>query len=111
MNMNENKIESKQEKIPTREEVLEIISHFAENPILARELFDKDGLYLLEVKIENEIPGEFTEYEYTRKGKFPNSQDSSSTSIFVTFYKDEEAISGHNVADYDSEKGEWVEIK
>jgi hypothetical protein len=106
--MNENQIEKNNEKIPTEKEVLEVISHFVENSTFVRKLSDNQGLYLLEVKIEGEKLGEFIEYQYIRKGKFPNRNESLATTIFVTYYEDEMPISGYNIANYKSESDEWL---
>ena len=107
----ENSFEKGPEKIPTKAEVMEVISRFAENTILTRELSDEQGLYLLEVKIEGENPSEITQYEYVRKGRFPDGNQSSGTVIHVVYYQNEVPIGGHDVANYDSETGEWKEVE
>jgi len=109
--MKENLFEQKHEKIHTKKEILEIISKFAENTTFIRELSDQQGLYLLEVNIEGKKPGEVIEYQYIRKGKFPNRNESLETTIFITYYEDDIPVSGHNISDYNSETGEWKDIK
>jgi len=106
--MNESFIEKNHEKILTKVEVLEVMSRLAENATFVRELSDNQGLYLLEVKVEGKKPGEIIEYMYIRKGKFPNRNESLTTTIFVTYYEDEMPISGYNIANYKSESGEWL---
>ena len=68
----ENDIEKGPERIPTREEVLDIIRRFEANAKVSRELLDEKGLYLLEAQIEGPELGETVQYEYMRKGRFPN---------------------------------------
>ncbi len=109
--MKENSIENSREKIPTEQEVLEVISRFAENATFVRELSDNNGLYLLEVKVESEKPGEFTEYQYIRKGIFPNRNQALETTVYATYYQDGIPISGHNVAHFDPETEGWQEVK
>lgn len=106
-----NHIEKSPEKIPTKNEVLEVISRFAENITFVRELSDSQGLYLLEEKVEGEKLGESIEYMYIRKGKFPNRNESLETTIFVTYYEDDIPITGYNVANYNSVTGEWKDEK
>ena len=64
---NNNYIERGNERIPKREEILDIIGRHAEKISVGRELFDEKGLYLLEIKVEGE---ETAEYQYMRKGIF-----------------------------------------
>jgi len=107
----ENKFEKGPEKILTKEEVLEIISRFAENIIPVRELSDEQGLYLLEVSVPSEKVGEVTQYEYMRKGKFPNNNESLLTVIHVVYYENGIPVGGNDIANYNSETGEWEEVK
>ena len=90
---------------------MEVISRFAENTTFIRELSDEQGLYLLEVKIEGENPGETIQYEYMRKGRFPDGNQSSGTVIHKVYYENGIPIGGHDVANYDSETGEWKRVK
>ncbi len=107
----ENPIEKGPERIPTKEEVMEAIGLFAENTTLVRELSDEGGLYLLEAKVEGENPGEITQYEYMRKGRFPNQNQASETAIHKVYYENDMAIGGDKVAVYNSERGVWEEVK
>lgn len=108
----ENSPEKGPERIPTKAEIMEVISHFAENTTPVRELSDEQGLYLLEMKIEGENPGETTQYEYRRKGAFPDGNRSSATVIHIVYYEGEMPVpGGHDVANFDSETGEWKEEK
>lgn len=109
--MNEKQFEKNNEKIPTEKEILEVISRFAKDSIFVRKLSDNKGLYLLEVKIEGKKLGEFIEYLYIRKGKFPNQNEARETTIYITYYEDEIPINGYNVADYDSATGEWKKVE
>lgn len=104
----ENQIEQGQERIPTKEEILEIIKRFKENTELVRELSDEKGLFLLETKIEGNKPAEVTQYEYMRQGRFPGYGQSSETAIHVVYYEGEIPTNGHKVAVYNPESGEWV---
>ncbi len=103
----ENFIEKSPEKIPTKQEVLDVISRFVENPTIVIELADERGLYSLEVKVEGKKPGETIQYEYLRKGSFPNGYKSTSTVIHVVYREDGKVVWGENVADYNYETGEW----
>ena len=107
----ENQIEKGPERIPTKAEVMEVIARFAENPILVRELTDEQGLYLLEASIEGKSPGESLQYEYMRKGRFPNQNEASETAIYSVRYEGGTPAGGDKVAVYSSETGVWEEIK
>ena len=50
--MNQNPLEKGPERILTKEEVMKVMSRFLENPVLTRELFNAQGLYLLEVQVK-----------------------------------------------------------
>ena len=99
------------ERILTKAEVETAISYFAENFSFVRELSDELGLYLLEVKIEGEKPGETTQYEYMRKGRFPNQNQSSETAIHVVYYEGEMPVGGDKVAVYKAETNEWEDVR
>ncbi|MEK7609976.1 MAG: hypothetical protein AAB470_02560 [Patescibacteria group bacterium] len=105
------KTEKGPERIPTKEEVLEVIARYIENATFVRELSDEQGLYLLEVKVQGEKTGETIQYEYIRKGKFPNHNESVSTVIHIVYYENEIPVGGHDVANFDSETGEWKDVK
>lgn len=107
----ENPIEKGPERIPTKGEVMEVISRFAENAVLVRELSDEKGLYLLEVKVENKESTESTLYRYARRGEYPDHNDSSETIIHVAYYEGEVAVGGHDVAVYNSETNEWEVVE
>lgn len=104
-----NPFEKGPERIPTKTEIMEVISHFTENSVLVRELSDEQGPYVLEVKIEGEKPGETIQYEYMRQGRFPDGNRSLGTVIHVVYYEGEIPVGGHDVANYDSETGQWKE--
>lgn len=107
----ENFIEKGPERILTKAEVIEIITRYAENATLVRELSDEQGLYLLEAKIKGKKPGEIIQYQYMRRGIFPNHNEASETALHVVYYQDEMPVGGDKIAVYKSETGEWKEIK
>jgi len=102
-----NPFEKGPERIPTKEKVMEAISRLTETSEVVRELSDEQGLYLLEAKVPGDEPGEFVQYEYIRKGRYPDGNESSATAIHIVYYEGEAPVGGHNVADYDQETGEW----
>ena len=104
----EDNFEKAPEPVLSKEEVLEYIERFAEKGTVVRELSDEIGLYLLEVHVVGEKPGEITEYEYTRKGRVQNGSIAPSTSISVAYYEEGIPVGGSGFADYDSEKKDWV---
>jgi hypothetical protein len=107
----ESPIEKGPERILSKAEVFEAISRFAENAKLVRELYDEQGLYLLEVKIEGGAPGETAQYEYIRKGAYPDGNQSSGTVIHVVYYENEVPVGGYNVADFNYDTGSWDMIQ
>jgi hypothetical protein len=102
---------SRQEKtleyLPAKEEVLLEIAKYCENPTVKRELSDERGLYLLEVEIPGDKPGETTEYIYQRKGKAPNGTAPLETVIDITYFVDGVPLGGHSVAEYDTKANTW----
>ena len=88
---------------------MEIITRQAREAVVVRELSDENGLYLLESKIAGEKEGETVQYEYIRKGRFPDGNQSSGSVIHIVFYVGEVPVGGHDVANFNSETGEWVE--
>lgn len=107
----ENNIERNIEKIPTKEEVMDIISRYAENPTLVRELSDEKGLYFIETKTEGKDLGESTEFRYTRKGVFPNHIESSVSVVHRIDYKDEEPFWGVNIEEFDEKTNSWKKVE
>ena len=104
----ENYIEKGPERIPTKEEILDIINELTEGKefLTLREKSDESGLYLLEVQIDEDIPDDTTRYEYRRKGIFPEGK-TSETVINIERYEGDMCVAGHNIADYDPTTGEW----
>ncbi len=86
------------ERVPERDEILEVISHFCENPVIVRELSDDLGLYLLEVKAPEENPGEIVQYEYRKQGVFPDHNESTETVIHKVYYENDVPIGGEKMA-------------
>ena len=109
---NNNYIEHGNERIPTREEILDIIGRHAEKYTVGRELFDGKGLYLLEIKVEVKEAGETIEYQYIRKGEFPNKVASLGTTINVLYFdKDGIPCTSNTIAVYNNQTEEWEDIK
>ena len=102
---------SRQEKsvetIHTKEAVLLEIAKHCENPTVKRELSDEKGVYLLEVEIAGEKPGETIEYIYHRKGSFPNQNTSPIDVIEVLYSTDGIPHTGYTVAEYNPESKTW----
>jgi hypothetical protein len=109
--MNQNSFEKGPERILTKEEVMRVMSRFLENPVLTRELSNAQGLYLLEVQVNGKEPGEVIEYQYMRKGAFPNQNREVETSICAYYYQDGVPISGETIAVYKSETNEWKDVR
>ena len=108
---NNNYIEHGNERIPTREEILDVIGRHAEKYTVGRELFDEKGLYLFEIKVEGKETTEITEYQYMRKGIFPNHNESLETTIHVVYFENGIPVGGHDIANYNSETGEWRDVE
>ncbi len=104
-------IEKASERIFTKTEVMEIITRYAENATVVRELSDTQGLYLLEATVPGKELGEIIEYQYMRKGDHGNHNEARETGICVTDYKDGVPIHADMIAEYKSETGQWEEIK
>lgn len=104
----ENFAEKTPERIPDRVEILEVISRFCENPTVVRELSDDLGIYLLEVSVSGENPSETINYEYRRKGVFPNHNESTETVIHKVYYENGTPVGGENVADL--KNGNWENV-
>ena len=102
-------VESAPERIPSKEEVLEVLTVLAkgEKFVPVREKFDDKGLYLLEVIIKDKITVESTHYEYRRKGSYPEGS-TDGTVINVEFYEGSWSVGGHNAADLDAKTGMWI---
>ena len=98
-------IEKGPERLPTRDEVLEVIGKLAENAQVVRELSDERGLYLLEAEVAGEKPGEIIEYGYLRKGQSPGHPNAAETAIHLTYYQDGMPTGGYRVAYLDN--GVW----
>jgi hypothetical protein len=105
-----NQFEKGPERIPNKEEVLEIINRRVESPEkfeTLRELHDEQGLTLLDLRIEGKEAGETSEYLYTRKGLLPNGVPTAETSIEVSYYQDGQPIGGDRIAIFNYEKNDW----
>ena len=112
MNEKQPIFEIKKEHIPTSEEVLSVISKLTKKeriPDKGRELEDEDGLYLLEIIVPGNLPGEENEYAYMKKGVHPQGR-TSQTCIYVTYCQDGIPISGDEVARLIDGKWELIPI-
>ena len=105
-----NKAEEASERILTSEEVLEALSQHAEGYTLSRELSDEKGVYLREVEVKGEKEGEVTEYQYMRKGRHSNHNESDRTAISVIYYEDGMPVGGERIAIFDEDAGVWVKL-
>jgi hypothetical protein len=103
-------VEKKPERILSSGEVLEAISQYAEGFTLSRELSDGKGVYLREVEIAGEKESEFTEYQYKRKGIFPNNNTSDATVINRIDYQDGMPAGGERIAILNEETGMWEAV-
>ena len=84
------------------------MNRFVENPRIERELSDEQGLYLLEVRTEGREKGEIAEYQYMRKGRYPNNNASIDTSIYLSYFDGETPVpGGSKVATFRPETGNW----
>jgi hypothetical protein len=98
--------EAKKERVPTREEVLDLIREAAPGEYKeTRSREDETGLYLLDLEFAGEKPGETTEYSYIRAGRYKEG-GSTTTTISITFYEDSMPVGGKTYADLVD--GVWV---
>jgi len=105
----ENNFESRQEKIPTKEEVLNFLSEHIEGYVVLRELSDVRGLFLLEATIDDPSTGDKMEYGYMRKGNHGRYGGTTATEIHLTAYDaDGMPNAGGLYASLDEASGEWI---
>lgn len=106
----ENTIENK-EHIPSKEEVLSVISKFAENSEVVEENSNEEGLFMLNTKGIPDSKGKYQQYEYMKKGVYPGFSGVTETLIYISEY-DEDGIPyyGFNAAVYDEELKSWFKI-
>lgn len=95
------------EHIPTREEVRGLIEQLAKGEALkeTRVREDEKGLYLWDMEVAGEKPGETTEFSYMRQGTFKEGAAANST-VQATYYEDGMPVGGKTVADLVDSK--WV---
>lgn len=99
-------LEKKSEHIPTPEEVYSVFRELIGKEYTEiRKLEDEQGLYLYEVKIPGDLPGEEIGYEYMRKGRYGEGS-SLSTEIHKVDYKNGNAVGGTSAARYVD--GKWI---
>jgi hypothetical protein len=108
-----NPFETSPELIPTKEKVTEIILKHAESVEfeILRDLSDESGLTVLDLRFQGKEPGVVVEYLYTRAGKLPNGDTTSSTSIEVSYYKNGKIYWGERVAIYNPETNTWDSVE
>lgn len=99
--------ESKKEKLPTREEVLEFVGRFVENVKVVDEKSNTEGLYLLYVQTESDSAKEFNQYEYMRKGDFGDGNRAIETAIYINYYQNGLPVGGDKFAVHDEVSGDW----
>ena len=105
-----NSFEKGPEQILTKEKVLDAISRFAEHPTFVRELSDNQGIYLLEVKVENKETNESVQYLYMRKGAHTNKNEASETAIHAVYYDGDVPVGGDKIAVYNYETEDWETV-
>ncbi len=110
-----NPFETQTERILSKEEVLEVILRCLKGAEVVseftREKTDGDGLYLYEVRVNGENPGEYAEYLYLRKGIYFDMNATSKTNISVVYYEDGIPVGGKNLEEYNEQTGEWTKIQ
>lgn len=97
------------EKIPTREEVIQIFERYATDYRIVYEQFDQYGPVLLYIEVSGDKPGETVQYQYMRKGNFSGQPERSATTMHIVYYKDGVPTGGYNIACYIDETGQWEE--
>ncbi|MFA5791437.1 MAG: hypothetical protein WC884_00145 [Candidatus Paceibacterota bacterium] len=100
--------EKSPDHILSREEVIEVLSRYAERGVITRELSNEDGIYLLEMTTEGPQVGETTEFTYRRMGTYPNKIQSPETLIEAAYYQDGFPISADTLATYNPQTGTWT---
>ena len=98
------------EGILTREKIIEAINRHVEKYSITRELPDENGMiYLFEVTVPGENPGEVTEYTYQRKSAF-GKNETSETNISVAHYLDGFPVIGFVLENYDEDQARWTGV-
>ncbi len=103
------KNERGRERIPSREDILAQIRKRHEGGQVLRELADGEGIYLLEVRTQEKVSGEYTLYVYQRKGTFPNRNEAANTVLEEVYFVNGNPCGGNIVAEFDTAIGEWEE--
>lgn len=95
------------EKIHSKEEILAVILPSIESPYaITDERRDEKGIYMLELTVEGESPGEKIVYNYTRAGRHEKNVAASVDYIEVTSYSaDGEMLKWETFARF--ENGVW----
>lgn len=94
------------EQIPTPEEIRAVFRELAGEKEYkeTRKLEDGRGVYVLEVEVPGDEPGQVLEYAYMRKGNY-GTMGITATEIHVTRYDDGMPVTGTSAAKY--ENGNW----
>lgn len=96
------------ERIPTREEILEMLYQIADGESLSirRELLDVDGPYLIEVMLADKTPDGFSqELSFSRKGDFGGNKSIKTSIHRIYFDSDGFPVGGTCVSEF--KNGQW----
>lgn len=100
--------ETPPKRILSREQVLEaLLRHVVGEYTVTVDESDAKGIYLLEMTVACENPGETTVYRYQRKGRFGKNQQSVTTVIQVCYLENGEPVGGYNLSTFDERTGAW----
>lgn len=112
-------IESKFEKVPTKEEILSVIGVELKDCTVVVEKADEKGVYHFEITVKSEKEGEVIEYDYRRSGEFDGRHtaggysslawEGGTASIHKAVYDDngEFITYPEHIYEYRSDTGEW----
>ncbi len=107
--------EGSQEKILSKQEVLEALLPYISNvsgaeileTSITRELSDGDGLYLLEVARPGAKEGEVDEYRYMRAGTFGRNSTDTTHLAVVNYDSDGMPVGGYVFSELNEKTKEW----
>jgi hypothetical protein len=110
-----NPFETQLERIPTKDEVLEVVLRCTKGaevvPEFTREKYDERGLYLHEVRVNGDKEGDYVEYLYLRKGEYPDGNATTATGVSIIYYEDGIPVGGKNLEEYNEQTDEWTKIQ
>lgn len=103
----ENKIENK-DHIPSKAEVLKVISHFIKGGKIVDQHSDDKGPIFIHVEFPGENEGETVQYQYLREGDHYAGCNARETTIETAYFKKGEMQMGaETMALYNKETGQW----